>query len=108
MEIGIKEQEREKTAFVTEDGKYKFKRLPMRLVDASFDFHKLMNKVMSNIKYSACLGYFDDIPIMGTTFEDLIHNIKLVFEKLREFNLKCRPDKCEFGIGNIKFLGHIV
>ena len=108
FQIELGKDEREKTAFVTEDGKYQFKRLPMELVDAPFYFQKLMNKVMEDIKYSICLGYFDDIPIMRTTFEDLVKNMEAVFERLIKFNLKCRPDKCRFGIRQLKFLGHIV
>ena len=108
FQIELSEAEREKTAFVTEDGKYQFKRLPMGLVDAPYYFQRLINRLMGRIKYSACLEYFDDIPIMGTTFEDLLVNMKLVFKKLQEYNLKCRPDKCKFGIREIKFLGHIV
>ena len=80
----------------------------MGLVDAPYYFQRLINRLMGRIKYSACLGYFDDIPIMGTTFEDLLVNKKLVFKKLQEYHLKCRPDKCKFGIREIKFLGHIV
>lgn len=63
---------------------------------------------MDKIKYSACLEYFDDIPIMEINFEDLLINLKLVFKKWREYNLKCQPDKCKFEIKQIKFLGHIV
>ena len=63
---------------------------------------------MDKIKYQACLEYFDDIPIMEINFEDLLTNLKLVFKKWREYNLKCRPDKCKFEIKQIKFLGHIV
>ena len=108
FQIELSEAEREKTAFVMKDGKYQFKRLLMRLVDAQYYFQRLINKLIGGLKYSACLGYFDDIPIMGTTFEDLLVNKKLVFKKLQEYHLKCRPDKCKFGIREIKFLGHIV
>ena len=108
FQIELGKDEREKTAFVTEDGKYQFKRLPMELVDAPFYFQKLMNKVMGDMKYSICLGYFGDIPIMRTTFEDLVKNMEAIFERLIKFNLKCRPDKCRFGIRQLKFLGHIV
>ena len=108
FQIELGKEEREKTAFVTEDGKYQFKRLPMGLVDAPFYFQKLMNQVMKDMKYSICLGYFDDIPIMGTTFEDLVKNMEAVFERLIKFKLKGLPDKCRFGIRQLKFLVHIV
>jgi hypothetical protein len=50
----------------------------------------------------------DDILIIGETLKE--HNAKLrpVFQKLREFNLKIEPDKCEFLKEELNYLGHIV
>ena len=38
------------------------------------------------------------------------HNFKLrdIFRKLREFNLKIEPDKCEFLKEELNYLGHVV
>lgn len=38
LQTELNKEERPKTAFVTEDGKYQFKRLPMGLMDAPFFF----------------------------------------------------------------------
>jgi len=91
-----KKKER-KTVFVTKDEKYQFKRLFKRLVKAFFYRQKLMNKLMNKSKSSVIFEYFFDILMMKATFENLLINMKLVFEKLRKYDLKCKPNKCKFG-----------
>ena len=108
LQIELAEKEREKTAFVTEDGKYQFKRLPMGLMDSPYYFQRLINYLMCNMKYTICLGYFDDLPILGKTIQKLIKITQRVFMRLREYNLKCNPKKCKWFITTIKFLGHEV
>jgi hypothetical protein len=51
--------------------------------------------------------YLDDV-IFGETLEE--HQIRLreVFEKLRQYNLKIEPDKCEFLKTELNYLGHVV
>ena len=74
LQIELNKEERPKTAFVTEDEKYQFKRPPMGLMDAPFYFQQLINKFIGDMKYTMCLGYFDDLPIMGSSFSELIDN----------------------------------
>jgi hypothetical protein len=40
--------------------------------------------------------FMDDIIIFSVGLQEHIQNIKLVFSKLREANLKIQLDKCEF------------
>lgn len=108
LQIELSEKEREKTAFITEDGKYQFKRLPMGIMNSPYYFQRLINYLLGNMKYIICLGYFDDLPIMEKTIEELIKNTAKVFERLREYTLKCNPMKCKWFITTIKFLGHEV
>jgi len=60
LQIELSKKERPKTAFVIEYGKFQFKRLPMRLIDAPFYFQQLINKLIGKMKYTMCLAYFDD------------------------------------------------
>jgi hypothetical protein len=50
----------------------------------------------------------DDILVIGETLRE--HNVKLrrVFQKLREYNLKIEPDKCEFLKQELNYLGQVV
>ena len=53
-----------------------------------------------------CLVYLDDIVIFADNLQN--HNKKLVeiFKRLKEFNLKVKPSKCEFLRKEVIYLGH--
>uniref|UniRef100_T1KG82 RNA-directed DNA polymerase n=1 Tax=Tetranychus urticae TaxID=32264 RepID=T1KG82_TETUR len=108
FQIEIPPSERSKTAFVTPDGKYQYKRLPMGLACAPFEFQRLMNTVLNGLNYTECLGYFDDIPVIGKSWEELLTNTSLVLDRLRDWNLKIKTDKCSFGVTELVLLGHLV
>uniref|UniRef100_A0A158P5H3 RNA-directed DNA polymerase n=1 Tax=Tetranychus urticae TaxID=32264 RepID=A0A158P5H3_TETUR len=107
-QIELPPGEREKTVFVTPDGKYHYKRMPMGLASAPFIFQRLMNKVLDGLIYQKCVGYFDDVPVVGKDFPDLLANTKLVLNRLQDFNLKVKLEKCHFGFEEILLLGHLV
>jgi hypothetical protein len=68
----------------------------------------MMNKILSELIGDRCLVYMDDILIIGENLRE--HNSKLrgVFKKLKEYNLKVEPDKCEFLKEELNYLGHVV
>ncbi len=35
-------------------------------------------------------------------------NLKLVLDRLREYNITCNPDKCRFGVESIEYVGHTI
>lgn len=59
--------DREKTAFVTENGLYQFKIMPMGLCSAPSTFERLMNKVLKGLSWKTCLVYLNDIIIPPST-----------------------------------------
>ena len=65
-----------------------------------------MNTVLSGLNGTRCLVYLDDIVIFADTLET--HNKKLIeiFKRLKEFNLKLKPSKCEFLRKEVIYLGH--
>ena len=54
------------------------------------------------------MGYFDDLPCMGKTFETFCTSLDLLLKQLEKYNLKARIEKCSFGQTELEFLGHIV
>jgi hypothetical protein len=107
LQVPIAEEDRCKTAFSTANSHFEFKRMPFGLKSAPSTFQRMMNNVLSELIGEKCLVYMDDILIIGETLEE--HNLKLrqVFQKLREFNLKIEPDKCEFLEEELSYLGHV-
>lgn len=106
-QIRIPESERHKTAFCTQNGKYEFNVLPMGLADAPAIFVSLMNTIFGDLREIVQV-YFDDILVKGRTINELAHNLDIVMHKLREYNLKLKWEKCQFGVTELVYLGHFI
>lgn len=61
---------------------------------------------MNKSKSSLIFEYFVDILIMKATFKNLLINMKLVFEKLRKYDLKCKPISVSLVTSKIKLLSN--
>lgn len=107
-QVGVKEEDAEKTAFATKKGHFEFLRMPFGLCGAPATFQKLMCSVLSNENWTKCLVYLDDIIIFGNTIEQHNERLKAVLQRLREANLKISPSKCCFLKNEVKYLGHII
>ena len=55
------------------------------------------------INTDQCAQYVDDIGIAANTPEQLIKNLRTVFQCLRKAGLKISMAKCHFGVQDIKF-----
>jgi len=52
--------------------------------------------------------YLDDILIYLTNEKEHKDHVKKVLERLRQFGLGCKAEKCQFGASEIGFLGSII
>lgn len=107
-QIEMAEKDKEKTAFVTTLGLFKFRVMPFGLVNAPSTFERLMENVLKGLQWTECLVYMDDIISHSSTFDEGIQRLANIFTRLREANLKLKPSKCILFQKQVKFLGHIV
>lgn len=107
-QIEIDEKSIPKTAFNTEQGHFEFVRLPFGLSSAPATFQRVMDIVLKGLINKICVVYLDDILIFSTSLEEHLEHLTLVFERLRESNLKIQLDKSEFIRRDVEFLGHII
>ena len=101
-------EDQPKTAFTTPEGLFQFRVMPFGLCNAPATFQRLMDRVLSELKWSSCLVYLDGIIIVGTSFSDHLRNLAGVLQRLREAELKLKPSKCKWCQKSVTFLGHIV
>ena len=80
----------------------------MRLSNSAPVFERLMEQVLTGLTWKTCLVYLVDIIIFSNSFEKHMQNLREVFQRLKEANLKLSPKKCNFLKKEVKFLGHIV
>ena len=97
--------DREKTAFVTQDGLFQFRTLPQGVVNGVANFSRLMDKVFAGLSQEILLVYIDDIITLGRSFEDHVRNLELVLIRITQANLKISPSKCQLFQSEVKFLG---
>lgn len=107
-QLGLAPEERKKTVFVTPDRKLRYTRLPMGYVNAPYHFQKLINELLEGLQYKICIGYFDDLIAMGETWSEFLQNVQTLLDRLRQYGIKAKTDKCFMGDPVVKFLGHIV
>ncbi len=107
--IPIKKSDTYKTAWsIPGLGAYEFLRLALGLRNAPAYFCRLLTRLFRGLDHVICFIYLDDILTSSDTFEDMIHKLRLVFERLRLGKLKISPDKCEFMASKVKFLGSYI
>ena len=107
-QMPLEENSKHKTAFITHDNLYQFKRMPYGLNNACQSFQSLMTQVLRGLTWKHCLVYVDDVIIWSKDFDSHLHHLELIFNRLKSANLKLRPNKCEFAKPEILFLGHII
>lgn len=82
--------------------------MPFGLCNAPATFERLMETVLSGLQWQVCLIYLDDVIVYGKTFEEMLHNLELVFEKLRAAGLKLKARKCTLFSKQVKYLGDVM
>lgn len=105
-QIEIAEQDRQKTAFSTQNGHYEFLRMPFGLKTAPATFQRAMDNVLRGLQGIHCLVYLDDILIYSNGLQQHLEKLRAVFDRLRLTNLKVQLDKSEFLRKEVQYLGH--
>ncbi|CAI6345109.1 unnamed protein product [Macrosiphum euphorbiae] len=108
FQIPIKQEDQNKTGFITDFGLFNFKRIPQGFKNSAPIFQRIINNVFSDYLYRTMIAYLDDICCFGTNFEEALTNLKDIFSRLEEAGLKLKTNKCNFFSSNIELLGHSV
>ena len=81
--------------------------LPFGLKNAPPIFQRVMGHVLQGLDKFA-LVYMDDVLIHSKDREEHLLHVEKVLERLKRFNLKCNPKKCEWFRTSTTFLGHLL
>lgn len=72
--VAMNDSDKERTAFATHAGLFQCKVLPFCLSNSPATFERLIEAVLSSLKWEKCLVYLDDIITFGATFEETYKN----------------------------------
>ncbi|RWS23235.1 hypothetical protein B4U80_04694 [Leptotrombidium deliense] len=107
-QIPIRKSDRHFLAFITQDTLCHFNLLPFGLKSAPTFFQRVMDYVLSGLKWSIVVVYLDDLVVMGYSFDALIKNTGSVLQRFADFGLTIKASKCKFGVTAVTFLGHVI
>lgn len=105
-QIGVKEEHKEITAFITHEGLFEFNVMPFGLCNGPATFQSIADQIFQDLKWKEMMLYLDDIVVFSDSFEEHIIRLRHVFEKLRGANLTLKTTKCKFIENEINLLGY--
>ena len=106
--IRVRDQDVVKTTFCCHYGHYKFVVIPFGLTNAPVTFQYCMNHTFKAQLWKFLLVFFDDILIYSKTWEEHLRHLDEVLRILKEQSLFAKMYKCEFGMQEILYLGHVI
>ena len=107
-QIPVAKDSRSRTAFVTPDGHFQFKRMPFGLCNAPAIYQRLMSRVFGSLQPEVVQVSIDDAIIPSESFENGLENLQKVFDALRAANLPLKLEKCHFFKRKVEYLGFIL
>ena len=107
-QVGMSPEDAPKQDFTCTEGLFQFKVLPFGCCNGPPTFQRLMDYVLSGLRWKICLLYWDDIIVFSKTFEEHVEQLNQVLTRIGEAGLKVAPKKCHFFLSEVMFLGNIV
>uniref|UniRef100_A0A3B5QIP4 Gypsy retrotransposon integrase-like protein 1 n=1 Tax=Xiphophorus maculatus TaxID=8083 RepID=A0A3B5QIP4_XIPMA len=106
--VPLHEDDKKYTAFSSPLGLHEYNRMPQGLCNSPATFMRMMLTIFGDQNFLSLLCYLDDLLVFGKSEGESLQRLEMVFQRLREHNLKLSPSKCQFLRKSVKFLGHIV
>ena len=67
-----------------------------------------MGCVLMGLHWKTCLGYLDDIIVIGRTFDKHIKNLEEVLQRITTAGRRLSVKKCALFQKQVKYLGHLL
>jgi hypothetical protein len=106
--IAIKEEDQEKTAFITPFVLYCYMTMSFGLNNASATYQRAIQACFKRQLNKNVEAYMDDVVVKTRNSSTLIADLEETFASLREYRWKLNPNKCVFGVPLGKLLGFII
>ena len=82
--------------------------MPFGLKNASVTYQRAMQRIFDDILHKIVQCYVDDLVVKTEKRRDHLQDLRIVFNRLRKYQLKMNPLKRAFGVTFGKFLSFIV
>ena len=107
-QLRIAEGDEWKTAFRTRYGHFEYQVMPFGLTNAPASFQGYVNEALREYLDVFCVVYLDDILIYSSSLEEHVVHVRKILQQLLKNGLRAKPEKCQFHVREIGFLGFII
>ncbi|KAE8181103.1 hypothetical protein CF336_g9041, partial [Tilletia laevis] len=107
-QLGVRTEDRWKTAFVCHRGLYQYKTVPFGLRNAPAVFQRVMDRVLGDLRWQKAVVYIDDVVVASYTMEDHLTSLEKLLIRASDIGLKFSPAKCTFAVPSLVLLGRKV
>uniref|UniRef100_A0A0N5BBX0 RNA-directed DNA polymerase n=1 Tax=Strongyloides papillosus TaxID=174720 RepID=A0A0N5BBX0_STREA len=105
-QIPLDENSRKIAAFITHEGVFQYKVMPMGLTGSPDKFQEIMDEVLAGIPN--CYVYLDDILTCANDETIHLNNIEAILQRIEQFGMKITLNKCQFGRSTAQYLGFVL
>ena len=99
-------ESQELLTMVTHKGLYRYRRLPFGITPAQALFQRAMDQILSGLPGMQC--YLENLLITGPDEQSHLRNLDATLQRLEEYGLRVRKNKCEFLQPSVEYLGHVI
>ncbi|PKU87057.1 putative mitochondrial protein [Dendrobium catenatum] len=107
-QIKMAQEDERNTTFRTPIRIFCYKVMPFGLKNAGATYQRAMTRIFDDLIHNQVECYIDDLVVKSKVKEAHLYDLRVVFERLRRYDLKMNPLKCTFGVTSGKFLGFVV
>jgi hypothetical protein len=107
-QIRVREEDIQKTTFRCHYGHYAFLVMPFGLTNAPSTFQSCMNHIFNKKLRKFLLVSFDNLLIYNRMWEEHLKHVDQILIIMEDQSLFSKEAKCEFGLKDILYLGHVI
>jgi len=105
-QIPMEEEDRHKTAFVTQDGHFEWLSMPFGVKNGPATFQRMVDEIIEEEKWDWIVAYIDDIIIFSNSFDEHLEHLEKFLMKVKEKSVTLKASKCVIAETSLIFLGH--
>ena len=106
-QLRIRESDIPLTAFITPHGHFEWVVMPFGEKNAPASFAQLMNQlVLRDLVHTFVIVFQDDMLIASKSEAEHVSHVEQVLQRLSDHQLWIKPQKCDWAVREVDFLGH--
>jgi hypothetical protein len=106
--IRIKDGDKHKSAFRMRYSQFEYQAMPFGLTNTQASFQSYIDDCLRPYIDDFAVCYLDDILIHSPNEKEHEEHVRQVLQRLKEFGLCCKAEKCQFGVSEVGFPGFAI